>query len=126
MDTNSRMRPVHPGEMLREGIEAARVSEDELSKALDVSASRVTLVVDGRHGISANTALPLARCFGTSPELWLSLQQAWELRRADIEVGKRITRIRDSPSVGGLARAFLLGRATRCLCGMVSYSTASL
>ena len=92
MDIKNGMRPVHPGEILREEIEAAGVSEGALSKALDVPLSRVTLILEGRQGITADTALRLARYFGTSPQLWLNLQQTWELRRAEIEVGRQITK----------------------------------
>ena len=91
MDIKNGMRPVHPGEILREEIEAAGVSEDALSKALDVPLSRVTLILEGRQGITADTALRMARYFGTSPQLWLNLRQTWELRRAEIEVGRKIT-----------------------------------
>ena len=92
MDIKNGMRPVHPGEILREEIEAVGVSEGALSKALDVPLSRVTLILEGRQGITADTALRLARYFGTSPQLWLNLQQTWELRRAEIEVGRQITK----------------------------------
>ena len=92
MDMKNGMRPVHPGEILREEIEAAGMSEGALSKALDVPLSRVTLILEGRQGITADTALRLARYFGTSLQLWLNLQQTWELRRAEIEVGRQITR----------------------------------
>ena len=92
MDIKNGMRPVHPGEILREEIEAVGVSEGALSKALDVPLSRVTLVLEGRQEISADMALRLARYFGTSPQLWLNLQQTWELRRAEIEVGRQITK----------------------------------
>ena len=92
MDIKNGMRPVHPGEILREEIETAGVSEGALSKALDVPLNRVTLILEGRQGITADTALRLARYFGTSPQLWLNLQQTWELRRAEIEVGGQITK----------------------------------
>ena len=84
------MRPVHPGEILREEIDAAGVSEGALSKALDVPLNRVTMILEGRQGITADTALRIARYFGTTPELWLNLQKTWELRRAQIEVGRKI------------------------------------
>ena len=84
------MRPVHPGEILRDEIDAAGVSEAALADALDVPLSQVTMILDGRLGITADSALRLARFFGTTPELWLNLQQTWELRRAEIEVGRQI------------------------------------
>ena len=92
VDIKNGMRPVHPGEILREEVEAAGVSEGALSKALDVPLSRVTLILEGRQGITADTALRLACYSGTSPQLRLNLQQTWGLRRAEIEVGRQITK----------------------------------
>ena len=92
MEIRNGMRPVHPGEILRDEIEAADVSEGALSKALDIPLNRVTTILEGRQGITADTALRLARYFGTTPQLWLNLQQAWELRRAEIEVGRQIAK----------------------------------
>ena len=84
------MRPVHPGEILRDEIDAADISADELADALDVPLSRVTMILDGQQGITADSALRLARFFGTTPELWLNLQQTCELRRAEVDVGRQI------------------------------------
>ena len=86
------MRPVHPGEILQDEIDAADISADELADALDVPPSRVTMILDGQQGITADSALRLARFFGTTPELWLNLQQTWELRRAEVDVGRQIER----------------------------------
>ena len=90
MDIKNGMRPVHPGEILRDEIEAAGMSEGTLSKALDVPLNCVTMILEGRQGITADTALRLAHYFGTTPQLWLNLQQTWELRQAEIEVGRQI------------------------------------
>jgi addiction module HigA family antidote len=71
---------IHPGEVLREdfliplGITAYR-----LAKAIGVTESAVSDILNGRRGITAATALLLARFFGTTPELWLNLQAAYEL-----------------------------------------------
>ncbi len=83
------MRPVHPGEILREEIEAADVSKDALAKALDVPLDQVTGIIGGTVGIASDTALRLARYFGTTPQLWLNLQRTWELRRAEINSTER-------------------------------------
>ena len=92
MEIRNGMRPVHPGEILREEIEAADVSKDALVKALDVPLDLVTGILGGTVGIAADTALRLARYFGTTPQLWLNLQQTWELRRAEIELGGEIAK----------------------------------
>ena len=92
MEARNGMRPVHPGEILRDEIGAAGLSEGELSKVLAVPLDRVTMILEGRQGITADTAMRLARHFGTTPQLWLNLQQTWELRRAETEVGRQIAK----------------------------------
>ena len=90
MNSRSGMRPVHPGEILREELKTLGLSANALSKELDVSANRIRMILNGQRGVSANTALRLARYFGTTPQLWLNLQKTWELRRAEIEAGREI------------------------------------
>ena len=90
MNARSGMRPVHPGEFLREELDTFRLSADALSKALGVPVNRITMILNGQRGVSADTALRLARYFGTTPQLWLNLQKTWELRRAEIEAGREI------------------------------------
>ena len=90
MNVRNGMRPVHPGEILREELDALDLSANTLSKALGVPVNRITMILNGQRGVTANTALRLARYFGTSPQLWLNLQKTWELRRAEIDVGPEI------------------------------------
>ena len=85
MNARNGMRPVHPGEILRDELDELGLSANALSKALGVPVNRVTMILNGQRGVSADTALRLARYFGTTPQLWLSLQKTWELRRAEIE-----------------------------------------
>ena len=92
MNAKNGMRPVHPGEVLREELEALGVSANALSKALDVPMKRVTMILDGQRGVTADIALRLARYFGTTPQLWLNLQKTWELRCAEIDVGREISK----------------------------------
>ncbi|OAN64457.1 HigA family addiction module antitoxin [Magnetospirillum moscoviense] len=83
--------PIHPGEHLREdflvplGITAYRLAKD-----IGVPVSRVQDILGERRGISGDTALRLARYFGTSAEFWLNLQRDWELEKATIEAGDAI------------------------------------
>ena len=81
MATRNGMRPVHPGEILQDELEELQMSANALSKALDVPVNRITMILNGQRGISADTALRLARYFGTTPALWMNLQKTWELRR---------------------------------------------
>ena len=90
MSVSNGMRPVHPGEILREELEELGLSANALAKALDVPTNRVTAILKGQRGITADTALRLSRYFGTSPQLWQNLQKAFELRVAEIESGKQI------------------------------------
>ena len=90
MSVRNGMKPVHPGEILREELEALGMSANALSKALGVPVNRITTILNGQRGVSADTALRLARYFGTTPQLWLNLQKTWELRRAETESGREI------------------------------------
>ena len=90
MNVKNAMRPVHPGEILREELDALGLSANALAKELGVPVNRVTMILNGQRGVSADTALRLARYFGTTPELWMNLQKTWELRRAEISQGPRI------------------------------------
>ena len=89
MNAKNGMTPVHPGEVLRDEL---GLSANVLSKALGVPVNRVTMIRNGQRGVSADTALRLARYFGTPPHLWLSLQKTWELRQAEITIGREIER----------------------------------
>lgn len=87
------MRPIHPGEILREDyLVPLTMSANALAKALNVPAPRVNDIVRERRGVSADTALRLARYFGGDPQSWLNLQAAYDLRVAEIAAGKRIER----------------------------------
>ena len=92
MNAKNAMRPVHPGEILREELDALGLSANALSKALGMPVNRVTTKLNGRRGVSAEAALRLARYFGTTPELWMNLQKTWELRRAEIAQGREISK----------------------------------
>jgi addiction module HigA family antidote len=85
------MRPVHPGEVLREDyLLELGMSVNALAKALNVPTPRINDVVRERRGVSADTALRLGRYFGTTPQFWLNLQSAYDLRLAETASGERI------------------------------------
>ena len=87
------MRPVHPGEILREDyLIPLNMSANALAKALNVPAPRINDVVRERRGITADTAMRLARYFGGDARSWLNLQTAYDLRVAEIENAKRIAK----------------------------------
>ena len=91
MSVNNGMRPVHPGEILGEEFHELGMSANALAKALDVPTNRITSILNGQRGITADTALRLSRYFGTTPQLWQNLQSTYELRTAEIEVGNNIS-----------------------------------
>jgi addiction module HigA family antidote len=87
------MRPVHPGEVLREDfLIPLGMSANALATALKVSAPRINDIVRERRGLTADTALRLARYFGGDAQSWLNLQAAYDLRTAEIAAGKKIER----------------------------------
>ena len=90
MSVSNGMRPVHPGEILSEELDELGLSANAPAKALDVPANRFTAILNGRRGVTADTALRLARYFGTTPQLWLNLHKSFELRVAEIDSGKQI------------------------------------
>ena len=85
MMATNRMSPVHPGEILREEMDERGLSANALALALDIPTNRITSILNGHRGVTANTARCLSRYFGTTSELWLNLQKTWELRLAEIE-----------------------------------------
>ncbi|KXS54343.1 MAG: putative Plasmid maintenance system antidote protein [Marinobacter sp. T13-3] len=91
--TNNGMRPIHPGEILREEyLDPLGMSVNSLSKALHVSPTRMNEIVRENRGITADTAMRLARYFGTSERFWLNLQTEYELRQAQILKGDEVAR----------------------------------
>ena len=90
MTTKSGMAPVHPGEILREELNELGLSASALARAIDVPVNRVTAILNGDRGITADTALRLGRYFDTTSQFWLNLQQAWQIRKAEMEAGAQI------------------------------------
>ncbi|MCA9103236.1 MAG: HigA family addiction module antitoxin [Pirellulales bacterium] len=88
--------PIHPGEiLLEEFLKPFGLSQNQLARDLDVPATRINEVVNGARPITIDTAMRLARYFGTTPEFWLNLQQRYDLLAAQSTLGplleKKIT-----------------------------------
>jgi len=91
MRNDEKLRPVHPGEvLLEEFLEPMGLSQSRVALAIGVHPRRINEIVLGKRGISADTALRLAKFFGVSAELWLGLQKDYELDVATDEVGDLI------------------------------------
>src|SRR5882757_2837264 len=88
--------PIHPGEHLALELNELRMSAAELARQIDVPVNRITAILNGERGVTADTALRLGHWFGTSPEFWLNLQSLYELRLARNEVGDRVKNCRRS------------------------------
>lgn len=88
----NKMRPIHPGEILRTEMEELGLSARKLADALHVPTNRITEILNERRALTADTALRLARYFDTNPDFWLSLQTAYDLRKTQLEKGKIIKR----------------------------------
>ena len=88
-----RLAPIHPGEiLLEEFMRPLGVSINGLARAIDVPPGRVSGIVNGKRAITADTALRLAKYFGTTPEVWTGLQADYDLRVAERAVGAEIAR----------------------------------
>lgn len=77
----AKLPPVHPGEILREEFLAPlALSASQLAAAIKVPTNRVTRLLNGQSGVSADTARRLARVFGTTPDFWMNLQSRYDLQ----------------------------------------------
>src|SRR5579862_3052893 len=85
--------PIHPGEHLAQELDELGLSAAELSRQIDVPVNRITAIINGQRGITADTALRLGHWFGTTPEFWLNLQKLYELRLAQAKIGKAVEKL---------------------------------
>lgn len=84
MTTTDKIEPIHPGEVLMEDfIEGFGITQNKLAVSIGVPPRRINEIVHGKRGITADTALRLARYFGTSAQFWLNLQTHYDLDRAE-------------------------------------------
>ena len=89
--------PIHPGEILADELKEIGISAAELARTLEVPANRISQIIARKRAISADTALRLARYFGTTPDLWMNLQKTYELDLARQQVGKAIRHLPQRP-----------------------------
>lgn len=86
--------PVHPGEILREEfMRPLALSSNALARAIDVTPARVNDIANEKRGITADSALRLARYFGTTADLWMNLQKRYELETARYELHDALAHI---------------------------------
>ncbi len=101
MTAETVMAPVHPGEiLLEEFLEPLGVSQYQLAKAVSVPARRINEIVHGQRRISADTALRLARYFGTSERFWINLQASYDLEIEKDRLGAALDDIQPLSAAG--------------------------
>lgn len=88
-----RIAPIHPGEHLAEFLENFGISQYRLAIDIEVPPRRINEIVKGKRGVTADTALRLARYFGTSANFWMILQDKYELEITEPAIGDSIARI---------------------------------
>jgi len=86
------LAPVHPGRTIAAELEAWKLSPHAAALKMRIPPNRLSLIVAGRRGISADTALRLARLLGTSAEFWMSLQSQYDLAVAEREADEKIAK----------------------------------
>ena len=88
--TTAKLAPVHPGEILKETLEDLGISMNRLAQEICVPANRISAIVAGTRSVTGETALRLARYFGTTAEYWMNLQSRHDLEAAQDEWDARV------------------------------------
>ncbi|MGH8751198.1 MAG: HigA family addiction module antitoxin [Burkholderiales bacterium] len=87
----AKLKNIHPGEiLLEEFLKPMDISQNQLARAIGVPPRRINEIVLGKRGVSADTALRLAKTFGTSVQFWMGLQDEYELREAEAVISKQL------------------------------------
>lgn len=89
MITNG-LPPIHPGKFLRETIEELGISQAQLARAIGVSSMRVSHVINGTRPVTAELALLFGQALGQTPQYWLNLQAAYDLKTAEENLGEQL------------------------------------
>jgi addiction module HigA family antidote len=84
---------IHPGEILKDELEEIGITPTELARQIAVPPNRISQIVSGRRSITGDTALRLGHWFGNSPQFWLNLQTAYDLRMAERTAGRRVAKL---------------------------------
>jgi len=88
------LTPIHPGKFLKEALEELETSQAEFARAIGISSMRISHVINGTRPVTAELALLIGRAFGQSPQYWLNLQAAYDLKTAEHEIGRRLRAVR--------------------------------
>lgn len=85
--------PIHPGEILADELSELQITPTELARQIAVPANRISQIVQGKRSITGDTALRLGHWFQTSPQFWLNLQTAYDLRLATDAIGQKVAEL---------------------------------
>src|SRR5436309_15240602 len=88
---------IHPGEILADELNELEITPTELSRQIAVPPNRISQIIQGKRAITGDTALRLGHWFQTSPQFWLNLQSAYDLRIAGIEIGREVAVLPTKP-----------------------------
>ncbi len=91
-EKSRRLPPIHPGMVLKDILNEAGLTANSLALSLRIPANRIGAIIKGQRGITADTALRLARYFGTSPQMWINLQGRYDLEMAEDSLKEKIER----------------------------------
>jgi addiction module HigA family antidote len=97
--------PIHPGEVLADELEELGITPTELSRQIAVPPNRLSQIILGKRAITGDTALRLGHWFQVSPQFWLNLQAAYDLRVAAEQIGNEIKTLPTKPKLAASARS---------------------
>src|SRR4051812_35376113 len=89
---------IHPGEILADELSELEITPTELSRQISVPSNRISQIIQGKRAITGDTALRLGHWFQTSPQFWLNLQSAYDLRVASEEIGREVATLPTKPA----------------------------
>src|SRR6266581_5070678 len=92
---------IHPGEILADELNELQITPTELSRQISVPPNRISQIIQGKRAITGDTALRLGHWFQTSPQFWLNLQSAYDLRVASEEIGREVAELPTKPARQG-------------------------
>lgn len=87
------LSPIHPGEYFKEILEELGISQADFARNTGLSTMRISHVIRGKRPITAEMALILGKAFGQTPQYWLNLQTAYDLKIAELSIGHRLMKI---------------------------------
>ena len=95
MNPKNNLPPIHPGEFLKEILDELDISQAEFARAIGLSTMRISHVVKGKRPVTAELALLFGKAFGQTPQYWINLQAAYDLKIAEKVVSRRLAQIRE-------------------------------